>query len=334
MHGSRSPAAGAAARSLAYVCLGLCPLACGRYWLCDEPAQADLSRLPARLSETGLFRDVASEALEAGVRAYRPQFALWSDGADKRRWVSLPADARIDTADPDDWNFPVGTRFWKEFTRDGVRVETRLLSRWGTGPGDWIGAAYVWNEEGSDAGLTAHGALDARGTAHDVPAAGECMACHGGTKSVILGFSAIQLAHDDADGGVTLDTLNSENLLSDPSSEEPLVPGNETERAALGYLHANCGHCHNQDRPSHSGARCFDPDNDLDFRLSVHALASVADTATRKTIGGAVKPGAPGASRLIELMSQRGLFKQMPPLATERVDHDAVELLSAFIREL
>ena len=160
------------------------------------------------------------------------------------------------------------------------------------------------------------------------------MACHGGTQSVILGFSAIQLAPEADDGGVSLDTLDSENLWSDPIIEAPHVPGNETERAALGYLHANCGHCHNQDRPSHTGARCFDPDNRLDFRLSLVSLDSVADTPTRKTIGDVVKPGAPGASRLIDLMSQRGLFKQMPPLATERVDHDAVELISAFIREL
>jgi hypothetical protein len=333
MQGALSPA-GSTIRWLACACLGLCPLACGRYWVCDEPADADLARLPARLSETGLFADVPSDALALGVRAYRPQFALWSDGADKRRWVSLPVGSRIDSADPDDWSFPVGTKFWKEFTRDGVRVETRLLTRWGTGQADWIGAAYIWNDDGSDAGLSAYGAENAGGTAHDVPAAGECMACHGGTKSVILGFSAIQLAHDADDGGVTLQTLNEENLWSEPISNQPRVPGDATERAALGYLHANCGHCHNQDRPARTGARCFDPDNDFDFRLSVHALGSVADTPTRKTIREAVKPGAPGASRLIDLMSQRGLFKQMPPLASERVDPDGVELISAFIREL
>jgi len=333
MKAARSPA-GASIRVLGYLCFGLCPLACSRYWVCDEPVETDLARLPARLSETGLFRAEGVEALAAGVRAYRPQFALWSDGADKRRWVLLPVDSRIDTADPDDWSFPVGTKFWKEFTRDGVRVETRLLTRWGTGQGDWTGAAYVWNEDGSDARLTVYGAQDARGTAHDVPAAGECMACHGGSKSVILGFSAIQLAYDAADGGITLGTLGDEELWSDPITEQPRIPGNEAERAALGYLHANCAHCHNQERPSHGGARCFDPDNALDFRLSLAALGSVADTATRKTIGRAVKPGAPGASRLIELMSQRGFLQQMPPLASERVDQDAVELISAFVREL
>src|SRR6185436_16445592 len=135
MKAARSPA-GASIRVLGYLCFGLCPLACSRYWVCDEPVETDLARLPARLSETGLFRAEGVEALAAGVRAYRPQFALWSDGADKRRWVLLPVDSRIDTADPDDWSFPVGTKFWKEFTRDGVRVETRLLTRWGTGQGD------------------------------------------------------------------------------------------------------------------------------------------------------------------------------------------------------
>src|SRR5262245_30688341 len=109
--------------------VALSSAACGRSWVCDERDRALVSRAPEHLSETGLFADVARESLAPDIIAYAPRFQLWSDGADKRRWLWLPPGARIDTSDMDSWVFPVGTKFWKEFTRDGVRVETRLLEK-------------------------------------------------------------------------------------------------------------------------------------------------------------------------------------------------------------
>jgi hypothetical protein len=315
--------------------LGLAALGCSDlYWVCDPPDEGRLGQLPAKLSETGLFSDVATEALAPGVSAYRPRYALWSDGAEKRRWFWLPEGERIDTSNADNWSFPVGTKFWKEFTRNGVRVETRLLQRWGSAQTAWSGVAYVWNDDQSDAVLTPYGAIDAHGTPHDVPAASECMACHGGSKSVVLGFSAIQLGAEAEPDEIGLSALEAADVVSDPVTPAPEIPGTDVERDALGYLHANCAHCHNQDRPARHGARCFDPDNDLDFKLRVGALGSVAQTPTRKTIDDVVKAGAPGQSRLIELMANRGMFKQMPPLATEKVDRAAVTLLESFIEGL
>ena len=85
----------------------------------SPPAQ--LSAVPARLTETGLYADLRADALAPGVLPYRPQFELWSDGASKRRWISLPPGTRIDTSDMDSWQFPEGTKLWKEFSRDNVR---------------------------------------------------------------------------------------------------------------------------------------------------------------------------------------------------------------------
>src|SRR5882672_4468441 len=113
------------------------------YGQCSEPSPGRLSQEPAKLSATGLFADLPSESLVEGVVAYRPQFELWSDGASKRRWIYLPPGTRIDSSDMDAWQFPEGTKFWKEFTRDGVRVETRLLHKVGPQAGDWVGVSYV-----------------------------------------------------------------------------------------------------------------------------------------------------------------------------------------------
>jgi hypothetical protein len=305
--------------------------ACEPYDQCDPPAPASLARLPMRLSETGLFADVPSETLGPAVLAYTPRFALWSDGAEKRRWIALPDGATIDTSDMDDWIFPEGTRFWKEFTRDGVRVETRVLEKIGPGDADWIGAAYMWNEDQSDALLTPGGAENASGTAHDVPDASRCMGCHGGRRSRVLGFSIIQLAWDEP-SGVELAMLVSENRLTAPPASEATVPGDETERAALGYIHANCSHCHNQARPENDGSRCYDPYRDFDLRLTFDRLSSAGDTLTYRTaVGGVIDPGDPDGSRLIRLVSRRGDGLHMPPLATEEVDQTAVDLLRRWI---
>jgi hypothetical protein len=309
--------------------------ACGaRYWVCDELESAELAALPERLSQTGLFTATFPEQLGPGVLAYRPEFELWSDGATKRRWLWLPEGTTIDGTNPDDWSFPVGSKFWKEFTRAGVRVETRLLTRWGAGEGEWAGAAYIWSSDQSEASIAPYGAVDVMGTLHDVPAANECVACHGGRRSHILGVSAIQLAHAAQPGELALDDLNQARLLSPPIEATVAVPGTPNERAALGYLHANCGHCHNQQRPARAGARCFDPDDRLDFWLTLDALDSVADTPVLRSGEEVLAPGDPDDSRVIDLVSRRGFLRQMPPLASERVDRDGLELLRTFVAGL
>ena len=58
--------------------------------MCEPTDDARVALLPERLSETGLYTDIASDRVADGVLAYQPAFALWSDGADKRRWISLP----------------------------------------------------------------------------------------------------------------------------------------------------------------------------------------------------------------------------------------------------
>ena len=97
------------------------------------------------------------------------------------------------------------------------------------------------------------------------------MACHGGRTHRVLGFSAIQLSHAPATADdLTLRRLTEEGLLSNPPTSSIRVPGTPTESQALGYLHANCGSCHNSGRPA--DARFFRPPADLDLWLRVASL--------------------------------------------------------------
>jgi hypothetical protein len=307
---------------------------CAGYRRCSAPEPAALAALPTLLSQTGLFA-AGPDQIAPEVIPYEPAFALWSDGAAKRRWVALPRGSRIDTTEPDSWVFPVGTKFWKEFARDGRRIETRLLIKHGPAPRDWAGAAYVWNDAQRDARLAPDGLKNAAGSGHDVPSAADCAGCHAGRRSHVLGFSALQLAA--AELPLSLDDLVRDGRLTRPPERPPSIPGSELDRAALGYLHANCGHCHNRERPPRGqGPRCYDPERSIDFWLpSAAGGGDVRQTpALRSSVPRFLTPGAPDESRLITLVSRRGWRLHMPPLASREVDVEGVRLLRRWIESL
>jgi len=210
------------------------------------------------LIDTCLCLDNACTMIRPGIKAYAPQFQLWSDGATKQRWIYLPPGTQIDTSNMDFWQFPVGTKLWKEFVRDGVRVETRLVMRTGnsnttTPDNDWFYVSYVWNQTQDATTAEPFGVPDANGTQHDVPNRSQCKQCHNNAQpSRILGFSAIQLDWDnpDADAFDLKAVIDANLLTTNPTNSGTVgsyfpLPGNATEKTALGYLHANCGHCHN-----------------------------------------------------------------------------------------
>jgi mono/diheme cytochrome c family protein len=286
---------------------------------------------------SGLYADLRTETLAEGVMEYAPRFELWSDGAEKRRWLYLPPGTQIDTSDMDGWVFPVGTRAYKEFTRDGVRVETRMLEK--VAPGEWASVAYLWDAEGTDAIATQAGARDVLGTMHDVPDEEGCGECHGTTADTLLGVSAIQLDHDGE--GATVVELVAGGWLTDAPAERFVLPGDAAAQAGLGYLHANCGNCHTD------GA-----DNPLRLWLEVGALATVEGTPAYVTTVGEpshtedplpdttatalVEPGDPDASQLYIRMQRRGRTPGggMPWLGSELVDDAGSAAIADFIRAL
>lgn len=295
---------------------------CGPLPLIDEP--------PDVLSDTGLFDDITTDTIAVWARPFQPLYPLWSDGATKRRWFYIPQCEQIDTSDMDTWQVPVGTRLWKEFTRDGIRVETRLIMRTGPGLTDFEFATYEWN--GLEAYRVQTGVLDSHGTGHDIPDQSLCSSCHEKDWRV-LGLSAIQLTHDLT--GATMASLSAEGLLTNPLPDGVVIPGNDVERAALGYLHANCGNCHFDDGV---------PTVDMHLKvLQAHTTVETTDTyttavdqiATMFACGGCdrIEPGDPDASAVFQRMSIRG-GGQMPPFATEVVDDTGVSAVSAWISQL
>jgi hypothetical protein len=290
---------------------------------------------PMHLSETGLYLPGSLTELAEGVMAYVPRYALWSDGADKLRYLLLPQGETIDTSDPDAFVFPIGTKAWKEFSLEGTRLETRLL--WKTDNG-WIHVAYAWNEAQDDAVATTRGASNVLGTEHDIPQRSECRECHGGAGDTLLGVSAVQLAHDGA--GVTLSELQADGWLSDAMPADIARP-DTLEWNALGYLHANCGNCHN---PRGIGFDRVDMDlwlrtAELGAVTSTQSYLTTVDVAPEQTAGddtARVEPGASGDSVLITRMKLRGAGNDqaMPPFASELTDDAGILLVEEWIDSL
>ena len=294
------------------------------------------------LSQTGLFKDVQNRVLGDGVRPYQILYPLWSDGAEKARYIYLPEGEKIDTSDMDFWVFPVGTRAWKDFTVDGKLIETRMVHKAGPKPSDWVMIAYHWKSDGSDAVALPSGLENADGTPHDIPAAipdgaavgFTCHDCHDNMKDRILGFNAIELSH--ALTGVTLTELIQEGRLTDPPEGLFTLPGDATARAVLGYFHGNCGDCHNP-------TSMVFPGLPMQLFESTKTLGTVEDTtAYRTTVHqpdpaaslARILPGDPEHSVVYQRMRLRGGGSQMPPIGTEIVDQNALNLVAKWIRSL
>jgi hypothetical protein len=309
--------------------------------------------LPEKLSQTGLFRPGTTE-VAPDLLPFAPQYPLWTDGAAKRRWLYLPPGTSIDAADPDAWVFPAGTRVWKEFGYDGP-VETRMIER--LADGSWRYATYIWNEDRSDAGLApAEGVpslpvRDAPDRVYSIPSENDCRGCHEAAAQPVLGFSALQLSpdrdplapHAETPGPAYVDlrALHERGLLTDLPEELVRTPPrieapSPQARAALGYLHGNCGHCHNDNGPI----------AELDLSLRQSAVARAASAArtletlvgypaevSTKNIDARVVPGSHDASMLFARMRTRNPLMQMPPLGTRVSDATAVELVGSWIDE-
>jgi hypothetical protein len=251
----------------------------------------------------------------------------------------LPPGTQIDASDIDHWVFPIGTKFWKEFSQDGVLLETRLIERYGEGPDDYWMGSFAWMPDQSDATFVLNGQSNLADTMHDAPSQKDCRVCHRGDVGRVLGFSAVQLARSSS--GPTLSDLDARGLLSPAAgaASDYRAPGDADAAAALGYLHANCGHCHNK-----NGIAWRDTQMDLRLRVGEHDLAtstvyrSVVGVMIQYWRGGAVTsrvtPGDPDASALVARMQIRGSDDQMPPLATKVVDPTGLDLLRRWITSL
>ncbi|MBS2016114.1 MAG: hypothetical protein JST00_24750 [Deltaproteobacteria bacterium] len=320
---------------------------------CSKDLQAD--GIFGHLACTGLYGDFAAKAVAADVKPYAPALELWSDGAEKSRWIHLPPGTKIDTSDFDEWYFPVGTKTWKEFKLGGKRIETRLFFKDKDG---WKHTSYRWNDTETDAVRKDQGeAVPQAGKPnYQMPTVGECDVCHVGRKEPLLGFEALSLALPGAKGA-TLAALAADGLLSNPP---PFTTAKLPENAddgtggkaapAIGWLHVNCGSCHNANpsasavqtglftlvRPSQLAADAGVEDLDV-WKTGVNQASTRTDPDAGTPFV-RIAGGRPEAS-LVAILSGRRVAAsegpnptvQMPPLVSRAVDENGQKKLTDWI---
>jgi mono/diheme cytochrome c family protein len=310
---------------------------------------------PPTLRETGLYADWTTKTVAPGNLPFSPQYPLWSDGATKARWLRIPKGRFIDGSDPDAWKFPVGTKLWKEFAF-GARAETRFIEHTRTG---WQFATYVWNDDESDAVLAPEGGIRQSvpirdGIRHAIPSRVDCRACHEAGPVRVLGVTMLQLSPDRdpnaphaeplPEGAVDLKTLAARGLVRGlparvTGTPPRIVASTPTARAALGYLHSNCGGCHTGAGELRSLAFALNYTlNRAEGEAPPALLTSVGQPSRFKvpTAADAVErvcAGQPEKSVLVARMASRHPLVQMPPLGTRLVDEEAVSLIRRWIAE-
>jgi len=315
-------------------------------------------RFERNLSVYNLFADASAQTPNDGMHPFAIITPLFSDYADKHRFVYLPRGATMSYTPDGPLHLPAGAALVKTFSyphdaRDpdvGRRlIETRLLIH---APDGWHGAAYVWNEAQTDATLKVAGArvpvrwIDARGEARAtdylVPNMNQCKYCHRGFGATApLGLTARQLNRTrPGDGRNQLAAWHEEDLLNHlpPTRSIPRMPDWTSEAyspnaRALAYLDANCAHCHNP-RGLAGSTRLDLRYHQLDpHQRGVYYRPTAAGNASRGRHF-AVVPGDPEASFLLHRLHSTAPNVRMPEIGRTVVHDEGVALVAEWIRSL
>jgi hypothetical protein len=299
------------------------------------PGQTTAANL---LSELNVYRGpLANLDPVAGITPYDVNVSLYSDFADKQRFVWLPEGAKLG-ATADRWDVPTGTYFIKNFfylndARDpsaGRRiVETRFLIKDDSG---LTASTYVWNDAQTDA-VASGGNLDvpvhwidSAGATHDesvhVPGTSLCESCHDGRP---LGWRTRQMPDPAAlVAQGLLDTTPPAGIaLVDPTGSADL------DARARSYLDANCSHCHAKVGEAASTGVFFD----YEHTDAAH-LPLCKHTSTVSGNDQVIVPGHPERSALISRMFSDDAFLRMPRGPTRIPDPDGTRVLAAWIEQM
>ncbi|NNC53632.1 MAG: hypothetical protein HKO08_11400 [Erythrobacter sp.] len=294
--------------------------------------------LPRLLSDYGFFADAPAQEPVPEVHPYRLNTPLYSDGADKFRFIYRPAGAQISASGEGLLDIPVGSALIKTFAfgegKDRRLIETRVLLHRADG---WLALPYLWNEEQTDARLAVAGAridlTTPRGEAisYRVPNKNQCKECHGLDREVVpIGPKARNLSGDWLEQMVAAGHID---RMPQGADRLPLWEHrgkSSVEDAARAYLDVNCAHCH---RP---GATASNSGLDLRWEQDDARALGIMKRPTAAGRGAGnllfdVVPGDPDASILLHRMIVNEPGVAMPELGKATVDEEGVEAVRKWI---
>lgn len=320
-----------------------------------------MSSTPApMLSAYRLFADEAAQHANAGVTPYALNTPLFSDYAEKSRFLYLPPRSHAAYRPEGALDLPVGATLIKtfaypaDFRRPDEKVrllETRLLIHRRSG---WVALTYVWNEAQTEARLKRAGTridvsfTDLHGLARQVdyrvPNQNQCKECHAvsgriapiGVKARNLNGlfaypegSENQLAHWTRTGLLTgapmPDKAPRTAVWNDPA--EPL------EARGRAYLDGNCGHCHNA-RGMASNTGLFlnlEEGRPVKFGLGKRPVAAGKGSGDLEVD---LVPGHPDTSIIAYRMASIDPGVMMPELGRSLVHSEGLALVREYIAKM
>jgi len=303
-----------------------------------------------KLSETGLFADVATEKPAPGVVGYEINHPGWHDGAKGKHWIAAPSDAKLHPSEGGQWGTDNGLVLVQTLALDTSagprRTETRLLLK---RDNDWTAYTYLWNDAQTDAELAPAKGMRTTVNLPEgprswlVPSRSDCLVCHSRAANFALSLNTRQLnrpastepslnqiAHLEKQ-----DLLRSASWISTKLDTAPRFPSLSDTNAPLearvrSYLAVNCAHCHVHEGGGNSAmdlaAGTSLKNTRLIDQIPQHGTLNLKDARI-------VAPGSPSRSVLVTRTALR-IPGQMPPLGTIRPDTEATKLFMQWISSL
>ena len=292
---------------------------------------------PRTLAAYGFFQDASAREPSDRVKAYKLNTALFSDGAEKLRYIYLPEGTQLTAGGEGLLQFPVGSAIIKTFAfgegADQRFIETRVLLHRADG---WLALPYRWNEEQTEAKLVLAGGRipittpSGEEISYRIPNKNQCKACHSVDGEVIpIGPKARNLSGEWLSA---MHAAGSLDAVPDGADTLPLWSNASasTQARARAYLDVNCAHCH---RP---GGGASNSGLDLSWEQTDAFAIGVKKppVAAGRGAGGllvSIEPGAPDKSILVHRMNSNEPGVAMPELGRSSIDAEAVELMREWI---
>ncbi|WP_017666243.1 SO2930 family diheme c-type cytochrome [Porphyrobacter sp. AAP82] len=297
---------------------------------------------PARLSDFGFFKDGARQIPQDFVYPYALNTPLWSDGAEKLRFIYLPGGTQLAANGDGLLHFPVGAAILKTFAfgtgKDRRLIETRVLLHRASG---WVALPYRWNAEQTEATLAlAGGRIDlvtpaGEAISYAIPNKNQCKTCHSSSNKVIpIGPKARNLS-----AAWLGQMLKAGKLDRVPEGAGALPvwarrkPKDAAEPLARAYLDVNCAHCHQPGGgASNSGLDLrWEQRDPHAFGIGKRPVAAGRGAGENEF---SIVAGHPDESILLYRMGSAVPGIAMPELGKASIDKDGVAVVRRWITEM
>jgi uncharacterized repeat protein (TIGR03806 family) len=293
-----------------------------------------------------------------GIVPYDLNTPLFSNYAEKLRFIKLPAGTKVAYNDTGVFAMPKGTILIKNFyypndfrnpDKGKKIIETRLLAHREEG---WFTYQYIWNEEQTDAVFEPIGDaitvsyIDNKGkkvsAPYVIPNQNQCKGCHSqGNKLLPIGLAARHLNSDHAYASGKQNQLKywqAHDMIDLPAAA---IPANAVwtdkkagiEQKARAYLDINCGFCHSAKGPANTSGLFLDIHNNNPTALGINKPPVAAGRGSGN-LEFDIVPGSPAKSILIYRMTSTDPGISMPEIGREQVHKEGVAMISEWIRSL